>query len=55
MTTIKGFIKRHPVLTYFVLTFAISRGGTLMVIRESMKHLGKTPPRRRGLCAGWSS
>jgi membrane protease YdiL (CAAX protease family) len=32
MTTIKTFIKRHPVLTYFALTFAISWGGILMVI-----------------------
>jgi membrane protease YdiL (CAAX protease family) len=32
MTTIKAFIKRHPVLTYFALTFAISWGGILMVI-----------------------
>lgn len=32
MTTIKAFIKRHPVLTYFVLTFAISWGGILIII-----------------------
>jgi len=32
MTTVKAFIKRHPVLTYFALTFAISWGGILMVI-----------------------
>jgi len=32
MTTIKAFIKKHPVLTYFALTFAISWGGILMVI-----------------------
>ena len=32
MTTITAFIKRHPVLTYFALTFAISWGGILMVI-----------------------
>jgi membrane protease YdiL (CAAX protease family) len=32
MTTIRAFIKRHPVLTYFALTFAISWGGILMVI-----------------------
>jgi membrane protease YdiL (CAAX protease family) len=32
MTTIKAFIKKHPVLTYFTLTFAISWGGILMVI-----------------------
>jgi len=32
VTTITAFIKRHPVLTYFALTFAISWGGILMVI-----------------------
>ncbi len=32
MTTIKAFITRHPVPTYFALTFAISWGGFLLVI-----------------------
>jgi membrane protease YdiL (CAAX protease family) len=32
MTTIKTFIKRHSVATYFVLTFALSWGGILLVI-----------------------
>ena len=32
MKTIKAFIKRHPVLTYFTLTFALSWGGILLVI-----------------------
>ncbi len=31
MTTIKAFIKRHPVPTYFALTFAISWGGVLIL------------------------
>lgn len=32
MKTIKTFLKSHPVLTYFALTFAISWGGMLLVI-----------------------
>jgi membrane protease YdiL (CAAX protease family) len=32
LTTIKAFIKRHPVLTYYALTFTISWGGVLLVI-----------------------
>jgi len=32
MTTIKAFIKRHPVLSYFALTFAISWGGILVIV-----------------------
>ncbi len=32
MTTITNFIKRHPLPTYFALTFAISWGGMLLVI-----------------------
>lgn len=31
MSTIKNFIKSHPVLTYFVLVFAISWGGLVIV------------------------
>ena len=32
MTTIQALVARHPVATYFVLTFAISWGGVLLVI-----------------------
>ena len=35
MTTIKAFIKKHPLLTYFILTFAISWGGILISIGPS--------------------
>jgi hypothetical protein len=31
MRIIADFIKRHPVLTYYVLVFAISWGGFLLV------------------------
>ena len=32
MTTIRAFIKSHPLLSYFALTFAISWGGVLIVV-----------------------
>jgi membrane protease YdiL (CAAX protease family) len=32
MTTIKAFIKRHPLPTYFALTFTISWGAILLVV-----------------------
>jgi membrane protease YdiL (CAAX protease family) len=32
MKTFKAFVKRHPLPTYFALTFAISWGGVLLVI-----------------------
>lgn len=31
MTSIKSYIMRHPVLTYFALTFVISWGGVLIL------------------------
>ena len=35
MATIKAFIQRQPVLTYFALTFVISWGGILILIGGS--------------------
>lgn len=32
MKTIRAFVERHPLLTYFALTFAISWGGILIVL-----------------------
>ena len=42
MKTIKAFIKRHPVLSYFALTFAISWGG---FSSRSAGPGGSRPPR----------
>jgi len=37
MKTIKAFVERHPMLTYFALTFAISSGGLLIAVgREGL-------------------
>jgi hypothetical protein len=36
MSTIKAFITRHPVATYFALTFTISLGGSLVVVGPSI-------------------
>jgi hypothetical protein len=32
MKTITAFIKRHPVLTFYILAFAISWGGILILV-----------------------
>jgi uncharacterized protein len=32
MKTIRAFIKRHPVLSYYAIVFAISWGGILLVV-----------------------
>ena len=32
MSTIKAFIRKHPVLTYYALVFAISWGGILLIV-----------------------
>src|SRR3990170_7381325 len=40
MTTIKAFIKRHPLLTYFALAFAVSWGGTTPGHRRTWRNPG---------------
>lgn len=42
-TIVASFIKRHPVLTYFVLTFVISWGGVLLVIAVGRGAIPATP------------
>jgi membrane protease YdiL (CAAX protease family) len=44
MTTIKAFIKRHPVLTFYALVFAISWGGFLIVVGPSGLAVVEIPP-----------
>jgi uncharacterized protein len=44
VAAIKIFITRHPALTYFVLTFAISWGGFLMAIGPSGLSVVELPP-----------
>jgi membrane protease YdiL (CAAX protease family) len=43
MKTIKAFIKRHPVLSYFALAFAVSWGGVLTVIGLGPRGIPATP------------
>ncbi len=43
MMTIKAFMTRHPVATYFALTFAISWGGLLTVVGPG-GFIGTTEP-----------
>ena len=42
MTTVRAFVARHSVPTYFVLTFAISWGGALLAIGGSGELAGTT-------------
>ena len=44
MTTIKDFIKRHPVLTYYAVVFVISWGGFLIVVGPSGMSVAEIPP-----------
>ena len=39
MRAIKAFIKGHPVATYFLLAFAISWGGILLVVARRWHRL----------------
>jgi hypothetical protein len=34
MTTIKAFLKKHSVLTYYLLTFIISWGGVIILVQN---------------------
>jgi membrane protease YdiL (CAAX protease family) len=43
MTTINAFIKRHPLLSYFALTFSISWGGFLIAAWAGTGGLSPTP------------
>jgi uncharacterized protein len=43
MNTIKAFIKRHPVTTYFALTFALSWSGFLIAARVGTGGFSPTP------------
>ncbi len=47
MNTIRDVIKRHPVLTYYVLTFAISWGSVLALVGAEGVLGGKNPPAAR--------
>jgi membrane protease YdiL (CAAX protease family) len=40
MTTIKSFIKRHPLLSFYALAFAITWGGLIMVVGGPSEILG---------------
>ena len=43
MDALKVFIRNHPVVTYFALTFAISWGGVFVVIGGSGGMAGTAP------------
>src|SRR5215208_5823527 len=40
MTTIRAFIKRHPLLSFYALAFAIIWGGLIMVVGGPSEILG---------------
>src|SRR5919112_2520826 len=40
MTTIEAFVKRHPLLSFYALAFAITWGGLIMVVGGPSEILG---------------
>jgi len=36
---LKHFIERHPVLTYFILVYAIAWGGILLVVQTMLSSM----------------
>ena len=44
MNNVTAFIRRHPLLTYFALTFAISWGGVLVVAGPGGISVNREPP-----------
>lgn len=49
MTTIKTFIKQHPVLTYYILTFTISWGSLLIAVGLGPGGFAATPEQFQAL------
>ena len=43
MTTIKAFVKSHPLLSYFAVVFAISSGGLLIAVGREGYVVEKKP------------
>ena len=65
MTTIRAFIKRYPLLSFYTLAFAISWGAIFLVVglgpggsrppRSSSKRLSPTPSPRWSWAPVWQA